>query len=78
MISEILITRKQLSAIIELRGNGFKDQMIDAIAMVVVSGHTISRAARLNKVDRTGLSRNVKKIKKWDEIIRNGHVKSDS
>lgn len=78
MISKILITRKQLSAIIELRGNGFKDQMIDAIAMVVVSGHTISRAARLKEVDRSGLSRNIKNIKKWDEIIRNGYVKIDS
>lgn len=71
---ETLITRKQLVAIIELRGKGFKNQMVDAIAMVVVGGHTISRAARLNKVDRSGLSRNIANIKKWDEIIRSGYL----
>lgn len=60
-----------------IKGDSFKPEMKEAI-MMVNGGHAISRAARLNKVDRSGLSRNITNIKKWDEIIRNGYVKSDS
>lgn len=74
MQESFLISEKQLQAIVALRGDLFKDSMVDAIAMVIVSGHTVSRAARLMKVDRSGLTRNIQKVKKWDEIIRQGYL----